>query len=433
MRYFLISLLCAFTLFVGGCKDEPTAVSKSGTISGTITSDSGATLQGAFVITQPGTSSVTTDNVGAYKIENVSAGTYTVTASKIGYFDRSVSITVNGGQTTTANIVLTSKGPNKAPELPHNPSCGDSATVYEGDTVNVSWICSDPDADDLTYELRYGTALPLKSSDTISTSLKIAGATFSHFTAGNTYYWQVIARDSHGHVSSGPIWKLKCVSEYAISLDENAYLEVADNESLSLSPGSFTVEFWFKPAKLGSDFSWVVDKGSSNPTIDYLVGLDYFYNSGRIRFISRGLANDLISTTVPAVGTWYHVAAVQDIAAGKVSLYVNGVLESQTTLKGSGVTNKDSLLIGARFGATLIAGESFSGLIDEVRIWNVARSNNEIRSNMNSHVNPNSTQLVSYFTMNEGQGKETQDKSINHFNASIVGKSSWVHSSMPPK
>jgi hypothetical protein len=100
-----------FAIAVAGCskKDEnPTtpAVSTGG-ITGTITKSSdGTVISGATIVTSPATSSVTSDSTGKYSISGVNPTTYTVTASKSGFTNNSVSVTVTSGNTATANIAL---------------------------------------------------------------------------------------------------------------------------------------------------------------------------------------------------------------------------------------------------------------------------------------------------------------------------------------
>ena len=79
----------------------------TGTISGKVTDAyTGAALAGADVSTLPATTSVTTDATGSYTISNVPAGSYTLTAAKSGYNSASTSVTVTGGQTSTADAGL---------------------------------------------------------------------------------------------------------------------------------------------------------------------------------------------------------------------------------------------------------------------------------------------------------------------------------------
>jgi galactose oxidase-like protein/carboxypeptidase family protein/glyoxal oxidase-like protein/Kelch motif protein len=81
----------------------------NGAISGHVSDvTSGNALSGATVSYSGG--STTTDASGNYTLNNVAAGSYTVTASLTGYLSRSQSVTVTSGATTTANFQLTTAG-----------------------------------------------------------------------------------------------------------------------------------------------------------------------------------------------------------------------------------------------------------------------------------------------------------------------------------
>ena len=63
---------------------------------------------------------------------------------------------------------------------------------------------------------------------------------------------------------------------------------------------------------------------------------------------------------------WHHVALTYD--GSQIKLYINGILVSNTSHDQPISTNANNLIMG----------ENFSGIIDEVRIWNRALSNDEI-------------------------------------------------------
>jgi hypothetical protein len=90
------------------------ASSTSGSVSGTITyASNGAGIEGATVkLTQGGTEidSTTTDASGDYDFTDVAAGDYYVNASKSGFWENAAAVTVTGGATATADMMLMLKG-----------------------------------------------------------------------------------------------------------------------------------------------------------------------------------------------------------------------------------------------------------------------------------------------------------------------------------
>lgn len=162
---------------------------------------------------------------------------------------------------------------------------------------------------------------------------------------------------------------------------------------VNLSQGSFSVEAWVQVDNLNGKQQWVVahDDGTDGGT-DFLLGLK---PDGRFEFTTRqNKANDVIGKTpvTPADvsgGRWFHLVAVQDAAAGKVDLYVNGKREAEKgSVDGTAVTVQSSLQIGSRGAAAVAANgavtssgtEFFHGLNDEVAIYGRALSAHDVQT-----------------------------------------------------
>jgi acid phosphatase len=86
-----------------------TPPSGPGAISGRVTfAQNGSAISGATVSYTGG--STTTDATGNYTLTNVAAGTYTVSATKSGFFVQNQQVTVAAGATSTANFALATGG-----------------------------------------------------------------------------------------------------------------------------------------------------------------------------------------------------------------------------------------------------------------------------------------------------------------------------------
>ena len=97
---------------------------------------------------------------------------------------------------------------------------------------------------------------------------------------------------------------------------------------------------------------------------------------------------------------WYHLALTFDQPSGKTVMYVNGVKWAESTW------NIPSLDFNSDVGFNIgkIPGfqwgeRPFYGYMCEIRVWNVARTENQIKQNMLG-VNPKSDGLELYFKMN---------------------------------
>jgi hypothetical protein len=77
-------------------------------------------------------------------------------------------------------------------------------------------------------------------------------------------------------------------------------------------------------------------------------------------------------------GLWHYVAIVYDgaLASGTFSLYIDGALENSLTSYGVTLANPSNWYIGGRPSNTFV-----DGVMDEVRVSNVARTAAEIAAN----------------------------------------------------
>ena len=134
------------------------------------------------------------------------------------------------------------------------------------------------------------------------------------------------------------------------------------------------------------------------------------------------------SGTVP-LNQWTHVAATMDGTPRTVKLYINGVLAGTHTMDdyfgyGSGwpataYPNNNPLIIGGN-------DNYFEGNIDEVRVWNVVRSQTQIQNNMNQELSSPGSQtgLVGYWSFNETSGPYAMDSSTNS-NTGLLNAAFW--------
>jgi len=177
-----------------------------------------------------------------------------------------------------------------------------------------------------------------------------------------------------------------------------------DNDFITVSSptvGTFgtidlTLEAWVKTSNTSSpDLTIVSNRSDGNyftlritsGKIGVEMGGDPYYNfSG-----SKNIADD----------KWHHIAMVRK--GQLVSIYIDGVFETSNSGSG-GVANFISS-VGITIGATYPSGNSsyFNGNIDEVRIWNEARTLEQILKYMHNPVNPAvEPTLKAYYNFNQG-------------------------------
>ena len=129
------------------------------------------------------------------------------------YYWKIVAKDAHGVTTTGAVWDFTTAQANSAPYVPSSPSPADGATVYsptlDGATVllfvvGLSWTGGDPDGDTVTYDVYFESND--SSPDVLLRDDHGATATFATVGSGHHYYWQIVATDSHGAATTGPVW-----------------------------------------------------------------------------------------------------------------------------------------------------------------------------------------------------------------------------------
>jgi len=132
---------------------------------------------------------------------------------------------------------------------------------------------------------------------------------------------------------------------------------------------------------------------------------------------------DQMSTTngVLQADRWYHLAAVND--NGTRRLYVDGVEKPVTGTAITIATNSDPVTFGVDY---LASPRYFDGIMDEVRIWNVVRSEAEIQDAMNRRLSGTEAGLAGYWRMDEGSGTNAVDSTTNGNGGVLMNSASWM-------
>jgi hypothetical protein len=142
---------------------------------------------------------------------------------------------------------------------------------------------------------------------------------------------------------------------------------------------SFTITGWIKadvPGRAGSQayegsgIFWSDVAGVANDFVVAALGtkLSFFCGNPDLSVNSNG---DLVT------GEWMHIAAVRDVQARTISVYIDGKLDNSISHSNTGPLNAQAVFV---IGSNTLDGRYFTGMIDEVKIYDVALSADEIRA-----------------------------------------------------
>ena len=145
------------------------------------------------------------------------------------------------------------------------------------------------------------------------------------------------------------------------------------------APQAITMEAWINPYEIHKSWIRIIQKCNVGGTRNSWC-LIFSGSSQKLamEIWDNGTLRDLKAASDAPLNGWTHVACTYDGLAAKI--YINGILDNETQ-------NVVSMDIGTN-DLNAVVGSSdddprgFKGIIDEVRVWNRALEEGEIRENM---------------------------------------------------
>ncbi|MFH1196301.1 MAG: S8 family serine peptidase [bacterium] len=248
------------------------------------------------------------------------------------------------------------------------------------------------------------------------------------------YYWRVNCTTSSGVGDWSEIWTFTTGSNpteagYAVKYDGlEDYIQIPGHSKIGEieSNDKVTIEAWIFINNFSQGYFPIAEF--------YIADIDWGWAFSIYQPI--GLGFSLIYSYKEAAynfqtNRWYHVAVSYDKSQNKVKFFVNGEkIKEEPYAEDIPDTQQfnSPLFIGVNYSG----GDEFSdGIIDELRIWNTARTDQQIMDNMFKKISGSPSGLVANFTFDEGSGFEVNDASGN-INPGILKKSpTWVVSNAP--
>ncbi len=354
------------------------------------------------------------------------AGTYTVMVQAKD--TKGARYTWNWKTALTVTIGEVQNNPPDAPVI----SGSDSAQVNESVTFTAS--ATDPDGDNVAIRFDWGDGDTSSWSSYVSSGQSIS---MSHtYTSTGTYYVKAQAKDENGALSGwstaheiviyetgvdttglvlylsfdegqgdtaydysghgnhgviyGATWT-QGISGNALYFDGvDDYVKVANEgfTSFEISNQEYSIALWVNLKSLPSsgDYTFCIDREETNCPISWCIGYratdpvtgeNYAF---RVAAWDGWTENWLFSSIHPDTGTWYFLVAVFNTS--NISLFINGIFDTSTAIVISGTRNTE----GINIGRCPVNGNYLHGIIDEVRIYNRALSDEEIKALYESYL-----------------------------------------------
>jgi len=96
---------------------------------------------------------------------------------------------------------------NQVPLEPFNPQPPDNSNNQPID-IDISWECSDPNGDPLTFDIYFGTD---PNPSLVATGVSTFNFDPGELVGDNTYYWKIIVYDGNGGITISPIWSFTTI------------------------------------------------------------------------------------------------------------------------------------------------------------------------------------------------------------------------------
>ena len=214
--------------------------------------------------------------------------------------------------------------------------------------------------------------------------------------------------------------------ELVLELDgKGSYVQLPDDIFTNITEATVEARVLWRSAKERRRFfsfgelNW--DMGAGR---EFEGPLRYFIAGG-----SAAPSASIQADILPELGKWHHVAAVS--GSGGMRLYLNGALVGsyETTNSLAAVSGKRNLL-GASNRAPYggIESDTYDGLIDEVRVWRVARTQTEIREDMFKNLAGTEPGLFGLWSFNDSTAN---DATPNGHHGKLVGQARVVEALRP--
>ena len=209
--------------------------------------------------------------------------------------------------------------------------------------------------------------------------------------------------ENNGTVEGDPE---QVVGKFGKALEFNGttdYVRIPKSDSLSFGQGSFTLEAWVNLSEdqmTGNAGGRLINDrgtGAGGSYEGWQVKINNMGQGGKWGFNDSGIDDATgnygvynpgwdVTKADYSNGEWHYVAVVYEAGAA-LRFYVNGELDGEAEIGDYGSIDNDlPVCIGAAIahnGQENQQSQYFPGIIDEVRLWKTALSQDELKANMN--------------------------------------------------
>ena len=200
------------------------------------------------------------------------------------------------------------------------------------------------------------------------------------------------------------------VGTQCIKLDGKHYVQMKDSHLLNAISTKMTIEMRIRVSSFTNEWMPILYKGDGISPGSIGRSYTLWVNQhGFMHFTSapQHCTQRMLNSAIGSIRLkrWYHIALVVDSDAHLMMLYLNGKVVGKNNYTGRIHQSKLPLRIGWTHENNHQYGY-FNGMIDGVRIWNVVRTPDEIRSYIRKPLTGKEKGLVGYWPFDDATAKD---------------------------
>jgi Concanavalin A-like lectin/glucanases superfamily len=235
---------------------------------------------------------------------------------------------------------------------------------------------------------------------------------------------------SFGAGSNSPTWTNGKVGAGVRFDESDDYIELPTTATVK-NLSAYTMEAWIKVSSPSTNTAVIVEPTADDASAvrasinisDTFFGCSSSVASFHFRTgTSASTRRDVCGSTTLAANTWYHVAAVFDSTNDIHYLYLNGIVDGTLSVSETSVANTDPIT-NPRIGAWPDGSLYFGGTIDEVKVYNYARTPAQIQWSYNGGA------PVGWWKMDDCTGTTVYDNSLTANGAAGGKNGAWTGAS----
>ncbi|KPA17887.1 Pentaxin, partial [Candidatus Magnetomorum sp. HK-1] len=202
------------------------------------------------------------------------------------------------------------------------------------------------------------------------------------------------------------------------------YIDLPDNVWFY---NDFTVEAWVYYRSYGT-WDRLIDIGAGEASNNIIIALSNSSQYLTFQIYNGNSGTEVISPEKVPLNQWVHIAVTSSGSVGNI--YINGRLVATNSSMNQAYNVSRS---NAYIGKSNWSNPYGNFILDEFRIWDVARTQSQIRQNICQKLSGNETGLVLYFNFDTSSGTTVFDLSGNDRHGSLknMENSDWITSGAP--